>query len=376
MKKRNAFFTVRLSVFFIFLIYNMKALAQNASFLVVGTYTQGKSNGIYVYDFKEGKARLRDSVVSSNPSYLAVSPDNRILYAVNENDTGTLSSFLIDSKGKLAFQNQEPTRYTRHNKKPDHPCYVSVHPTGRFVAAGNYSSGTASFYEVQPGSGPVVKGEIIFKGSGSHPSRQEAPHVHATVFSPDGKYLLITDLGRDRIITYELNGEMLQLKDSFVAEKGSGPRHLDFHPNGRWVYLINELNGTVNTLEFQNGRIYRRQTISLLPKKFSGEAHSADIHVSPDGRFLYATNRHPTNHLGIFAIDRKRGTLVLVGYQSTMGKAPRNFSFDPTGDYLLVANQDSDNIVVFKVDHGTGLLTDTETRIEVGSPVCLKWISK
>jgi 6-phosphogluconolactonase len=215
------------------------------------------------------------------------------------------------------------------------------------------------------------------QGQGVNQQRQQSPHVHATVFSPDNKYLFVPDLGIDQIVTYSFNhkeGTLSPKKKHVKVADGSGPRHLEFHPSGKWAYLVQELSGTVTVFSYDKGSLIEQQVISLLPADFTGAATSADIHISPNGRFLYASNRNPTNSIAIFSINPADGKLALVGQQSTMGKTPRNFSFDPTGKLLLVANQDSNDIVIFSVNQETGLLTDTGKRIDVPNPVCIKWI--
>ncbi|HYK55099.1 MAG TPA: lactonase family protein, partial [Flavisolibacter sp.] len=208
--------------------------------------------------------------------------------------------------------------------------------------------------------------------------RQEGPHVHATVLSPDNHALFVTDLGIDKIMLYSFNEKngSLKLKPNAAVKlaDGSGPRHLDFHPNGKWAYLIQEMAGTVTALHYKNGALQAFQTISTLPKDFSQSFSSADIHVSADGKFLYASNRDSSNTIAIFKIQPSTGKLSLLAHQSTLGKTPRNFNFDPTGHFLLVANQRSDAIVIFRRNAQSGLLRDTGRRIDVGNPVCIKWI--
>ena len=198
------------------------------------------------------------------------------------------------------------------------------------------------------------------------------------MLSPDNNYLFTPDLGTDKIMIYHFDKKKGILKTANPAfatsEPGSGPRHLDFHPNNRFVYLIEEMTGTVVTFKYQSGKLQKIQRISALPANFTGSIGSADIHVSKDGKFLYCSNRGSSNSITIFKIDSLTGMLTVVGEQSCMGKTPRNFNFDPTGNFLLVANQQSDDIVIFKIDKKTGLLTDTNKRINVPNPVCIKWI--
>ena len=216
-------------------------------------------------------------------------------------------------------------------------------------------------------------------GRGTDPKRQEKPHVHSSIFSPDYRYLLVSDLGLDKVMVYKFhkrNGNLeLAPVPFFKVKDGDGPRHLSFHPSGKYVYLLTEMGGNIVACRYHKGKLEEFQTISSYAANYDGRRGAADIHVSPDGRFLYTSNRMEANSIGIFSIDPETGKLASAGFQSTMGKTPRNFNFDPTGNFLLVANQDSNDIVIFKRDKKTGLLTDTGKRIEVSRPVCIKWIS-
>ena len=366
--------------FCVFLIFiAAPVFAQKNYYLLVGTYTGGKSTGLYVYDFNtnDGSVRMVDSVQTPNPSYVAVAPNQKFIYAVSEtqrgNYSGKVRSFSFDKKtGKLNFINEGAS-------VGDNPCYLIVDKTGRWVIVGNYTSGTLA---VLPISNDGSLGEAVSNyrhwGKGVNTQRQEAPHVHSTVLSPDNKYLFVQDLGIDKIIVYSFNENTgaITPKDSVKLQDGSGPRHFTFHPNGKWAYVVQEMSGTVTAFGYQKGRLKNMQTISALPQGFDKSFSSADIHVSNDGKFLYASTRDAANILTIFKIDQKTGRLSVVGQQPVLGKTPRNFNFDPGGNYLLVANQNSNNVVVFKVDRKTGLLTDTGNRIDVGNPVCLKWIEK
>ncbi len=349
------------------------------NYLIVGTYTGGKSEGIYVYKFnsEDGSSEAVSHVKTPNPSYIAISPDEKYVFAVTENgkdgNGGEISSFVFDKKdGTLTFINKQLTG-------GDHPCYVDIDKTGKWVFAGNYSSGSLSVLPVDAdGSLGEATSHITHSGSGANKERQEKPHVHCTIISPDNKWLYVPDLGIDKVMIYAFDaatGKLTPGTQEFApSQPGAGPRHLTFHPNGKYAYLIEELTGNVVTYKMENGQLKLWQRTSSLPRGQQGFAGSADIHVSPDGKFLYASNRGDFNNIAIFKIDTKTGRVFIAGFQSTLGKAPRNFNFDPTGKYLLVGNQNNDEIVVFKRNFKTGLLTDTQKRIEVGKPVCLKWI--
>ena len=347
-------------------------------YLVVGTYTGGKSEGIYLFKFNSGDASFKEvsHAKTSNPSYLVVSPDQKFVYSVSEdakdNNGGEIAAFRFDKeKGELNFVNKQLTG-------GDHPCYVDIDRTGKWVFAGNYSSGSLSVLPVNPdGSLSKAISVIRHEGSGKDPKRQEKPHVHCTIISPDNKWLYVPDLGIDKVMIYsfdEKTGRLTASKQSFAASTaGAGPRHFTFHPNGKFAYLVEELSGHVVAYQMMNGQLKLLQRTSTLPRGKTGNAGSADIHVSPDGKFLYASNRGDFNNIAIFKVDANNGKLAIVGFQPTLGKAPRNFNFDPSGNYLLVGNQDSDEIVIFKRNLKSGVLADTGKRIAVGKPVCLKW---
>ena len=373
---------MRITFLLLSLISFTLATAQKKPYLLVGTYTSGKSEGIYVYSFdeKNATANLISTAKIKNPSYLAISPDKKTVYSVVESaDTtgsvigGGVTAFAFDAaNGKLTALDKQPSGGTN-------PCYVSVTKSGKWVFAGNYSSGTLSVFPVTTkGNIGAASQTIAHSGTGPNKDRQEGPHVHATVLSPDNNYLFVPNLGIDKVMIYKLNqstGKLTPAPMPFVrTAPGSGPRHFDFAPNKHYAYLMEELSGNVVTYTYNNGNLKQIQSISSIPKNFTGNIGCADIHVSPDGKFLYSSNRGDANTITIFSISQQTGKLSVVGYQPTLGKTPRNFNFDPTGNFLLVANQQSDNIVIFKIDKKTGLLTDTGKRISVPNPVCVKWI--
>ncbi len=355
--------------------------ASNENYLIVGTYTGGKSEGIYVYKFNsaDGSSKEVSHIKTSNPSFVAVSPDQRFVYAVHEDADGSgkggeISAFSFNKKtGVLTYINEQPT-------KGDHPCYVVVDKTGKWVIAANYTSGSLSVLPVKrDGSLGAPTTVIQHEGSGFNKERQSGPHVHCTLLSADNRFLFVPDLGIDKVMIYAFNattGKLTPAKQPFAkSTDGAGPRHFTFHPNNKYGYLIEELSGTVVAFQYNNGVLKDIQRISTMPVNDTSFAGSADIHVSPDGKFLYASNRSTSNTIAIYTINQQNGKLALVGHQSTLGKTPRNFNFDPSGNFLLVANQESNEIVIFKRDKKTGLLTDTGKRIGVGKPVCLKWVA-
>lgn len=361
------------------------ALAQdNEYYMLVGTYTStrpGGSEGVYVYKFNTstGEAVKISSVAIQNPSYLSVSPDEKYVYAVQEVDAkvpggGQVSSFTFNkTDGKLTLINSQPSG-------GNNPCYVQVDNTGKWVFTGNYSSGTLSVYQVNKDGGLGSPSTIQHSGTlGPNKQRQEGPHVHCTVVSPDNKWLYVPDLGLDKVMIYKFDSKTGKLTNDAsngfaAAEPGGGPRHITFAPNKKYAYLIHELNGQVAAYQYKKGSLKLIQRISSLDSTKKGFAGSADIHVSPDGKFLYGSNRGSFNDIVWYNINPSNGKLTVAGYQSALGRSPRNFNIDPSGNYLLSANQGSNEIVVFKRDKISGALTDTGKRIAVGQPVCIKWM--
>lgn len=347
-------------------------------YLFVGTYTGEGSEGIYLYKFnsEDGTVTPADTVSSSNPSYLTLSPDHSFLYAVNEeadSAEATVSSFSFDKEnGEISFLNKQSSRGGA-------PCYVSTDQTGKAVFVGNYLGGSLAMFPIEDdGSIAESKTAIVHEGSSVNERRQNSPHVHCTVISPDNRLLFVTDLGTDTVTGYAFNTDSMNLQKKpsivFNTEPGSGPRHLTFHPTGEYAYLVNELNGTVVVFSYDGESLEELQTISTLPENFEGSISGADIRVSADGRFLYASNREDLNSIVIYSIDRNSGMLEKVGEQSSGGAHPRNFMIDPTGAYLLVANRNTDNIVFFERDQESGLISPTEIEIEVSQPVSLQMV--
>ncbi|MGV8879001.1 MAG: lactonase family protein [Sphingobacteriaceae bacterium] len=368
-----------------FVLLQTFAMAQNKNnkgyHLIIGSYTSGKSEGIYTYHFDPVNGSTRyESVVKnvSNPSYLAVSADHQYIYAVNEAGSGKsgVSAFTFNAtSGELDFIN-------RQSAEGDSPCYVSVDKEGKTLFVANYSSGNLAAFPLNSNGSLGAAVQVIqHEGKGPDAQRQEKAHVHAVVLSPDEKYLFVDDLGTDKISIYPykqddvLNPLQTNTAQTVSVTAGSGPRHLTFHPNHRFAYLIQELSAAISTFEYEDGKLKFLNELPMEDAEFKGQNGAADIHISPDGKFLYGSNRGDANNIAIYKIDQKTGMLTFVARQSSLGKSPRNFAIDPTGKYLLVANQDSDNVVIFKRDQKTGLLKDTGKRIETGNPVCLKFVA-
>jgi 6-phosphogluconolactonase len=342
--------------------------AQTYRFLV-GTYTNtGKSQGIYAYEFNgrthESKLLSVTSGVS-NPSYLCITSDRKFVYSVNESEQGSAANAFSfqASTGTLSLLNRSLT-----NGKG--PCFISS--TKNHVFTANYGGGSLSVFGRNPdGSLSECRQKIQQSGSSIRSDRQAEPHVHQVLTN---KYFVFAnDLGTDRVLVFryhpEATGDILTPWDTLNVRKGSGPRHLTFGKGGKRAYLVQELDGTVSVVSVSNGKLSLLQETSLLADTAS-KAWAADIHLSPDGKFLYATNRAPANNITCFRVD-KEGRLEKAFVASTLGNGPRNFAITPDGSYLFVAHQFSDEIVVFGRNRKTGVLTDSNVRIPVGAPVCL-----
>lgn len=360
-----------------FLLFISVSVRSQKYFLFIGTYSTSGSKGIYVYTFDAatGKAQwISNTEGVVNPSYLAIAPGGKELYCCTETNTvnaGGISAFRFNRlTGTLSFIN-------RQSSGGDNPAYVSIHKNGKWVIAGNYSGGSLSAFPVNADGSLQPYSQLIQQtGKGFNEKRQEKPHVHSTVFSPKGDYLFAADLGLDKVMIYKFNSSRQQPmqpgKQPFIATApGSGPRHFVFHPNKKYAYLIEEMGGDIVAYKYKKGRLEIMQQVATHGDTAKGEFGSADIHISPDGKFLYASNRGSENNIAIFSAGAG-GKLTLKGLQSSMGTSPRNFTIDPSGKYLLVANQRTNNIVIFKRDATTGLLQYTGDQINIPEPVCLK----
>lgn len=340
--------------------------------LLIGTYTnKGNSEGIYVYNFnaKTGESKLINSVKTTNPSFLTVSKDKKFVYSVNETGKNSeVSSFNFNAlNGELAFLNKQFT-------DGENPCYILNDEKN--VISANYSGGSISvFGRNADGSLTSVKQIVQHTGKSIDPlKRQLSAHVHQVQFSPDKKYIISTDLGEDQIYIYRYNlaskDQILTLHQIIKTNAGTGPRHLVFSKNGKFAYLAYEFNGSITVFNYTDGDLTKLQEIGTVEKEYKGKIDGADIHLSADGKFLYETNRGDLNTISLFAIT-KDGRLTFIETISTLGKGPRNFTIDPTGKFLLVAHQYTNDVVIFNRNANTGKLTDSGKRINVGVPVCL-----
>ena len=348
--------------------------------LYVGTYTSGKSEGIYVYRMNSvtGALTRLKSIQSVNPSFLVIDRSRRYLYAVNEvkefdgKPEGAVSAFSIEPKtGSLTFLNQQSSRGAD-------PCHLTVDRKRKLLVVANYTGGNVAVLPIN-GDGSLAAATDVKQHQGSSiKEQQNGPHTHCVVLDHSEQHALVTDLGIDKIMIYRLDksgGKLIPGPQPAVPlQSGAGPRHLALHPNGKLVYVINELNSTVSTFKFDESHdtLSLVDTVSTLPVNFFGSNSCADIHVSANGKFLYGSNRGPDS-IVVFAIDMRTGRPNYIEHMPSGGKWPRNFNIDPTGRFLLVANQHTDNVVSFKIDPQTGRLQPTGQIAEIPTPVCLKF---
>jgi 6-phosphogluconolactonase len=361
--------------------------SQSPIFVFVGAYTgfpphaRGRAEGIDVFRMNPDTGSLSHVFTQpkvDNPTYLAVAADHRFLYAVNAVPEvegvpgGAVEAFSIEQQtGALTFLNRETTIGPG-------PAFVAVDRTGRFVLAANYHGGSVVLFPVLDDGRLAPASDFIqHVGSSVNPERQKEPHAHSINLDPTERFALVADLGLDQIVVYRLDRLARKLVPNdppfASSDPSAGPRHLAFHPNGRFVFVINEIASTVTSFAWngERGSLTALQTISTLPLGWVGQTSTADIHVHPSGKFVYGSNRGHDS-LAIYSVDESTGRLTYVENASTLGKTPRNFAIDPTGQFILAANQDSDTIVTFRVDQSTGKLSPTGDVVSTGSPVCLK----
>ena len=365
--------------FFLISLFSINCFAQKQQVeqFYVGTYTSQGSEGIYLCDFNSNTGEIGLNQVFSginNPNFLKISPDRKTLYAVTmltpggEAD-GFAEAYHIGEGGRLDFIN-------RQDSKGANPCHVDVSPDGKIVGVATYGSGTTSLYPVTGDGGLLpASSTVVNKGSGADPSRQSAPHAHSVRFYGEGDYIFSADLGTDRVDIFKVDN----LKHEPAAQKclklppGSGPRHFDFHPDGDVIYVINELNSTITSYIRKNKKWDLLQTIRTLPEDFKEVNYCADIHVSSDGRYLYGSNRGH-NSIAVFSIDPSSKKMEWKGFVSCRGDWPRNFSFSPDQRFMLVANQKSGNIVVYRINRANGIPEFTGHELKIPSAVCIEFL--
>lgn len=341
----------------------------------VGTFTSEGAKGIYYCDFnpETGDVELREVFGGiDNPGFLKISPDRKYLYVVTrppveiEPTGGYVNAYEIGKDGGLKFLNKQLSH-------GGDPCHVDVSPDGRFVAVANYAGGSTALYAVAAnGSLLPASSVIVNEGSSVDKSRQTKPYAHSIKFSPFDNHVFSADLGTDQFnIFYLDDGKLVQHGQKFVKlEPGAGPRHFDFYPDGNFIFVISELNSTITTLKKVGENLEKYQVISTLPADFKGESYCADIHVSKDGKYLYGSNRGH-NSIAVFEINGETKKLKSSRFVPVEGNWPRNFAFSPDGNFMLVANQRSGNITVFKINQVTGMPEFTGKQIKMPSPVCI-----
>jgi 6-phosphogluconolactonase len=381
------FFKFNFLLLVVFILAMMNVLPAQAGdsgkFLVyVGTYSEHGGKGIYAYGFDSSTGKFTDLGLAAetiDPSFLAASQNGRFLYAVNEilsyqgQLTGSVSSFAIHvDTGKLSILNTVSSR-------DQGPGNITLDRTGKSALVANYTLGSVAVLPIlRDGSLGEASSFVQHKGSSINPERQKGPHAHAIALSPDDRFAIVADLGLDQLIVYPFNptkGTLGSHPYAVRVHPGAGPRHLVFSPNGKFLYLINEMQSTIVTYSYSaaHGGLQELQTVSTLPNGFTDTNDAAEIEIDPSARFLYASNRG-NDSIAVFTIDPAKGTLMNVGFVPTQGKTPRNFAIDPTGRWLFAANQNSDDIVIFRIKGKTGQLTPQGAVLHVPSPVCVKFV--
>jgi 6-phosphogluconolactonase len=345
--------------------------------IYIGTYTEklpfvdGKAEGIYVYnlDMETGELTyLSNTTTPRNPSYLAIDPQNRFIYADQETE--------VDDDPKIYAFAIEGNILRPLNHQPGHgglPCHIAVDPTGQCVLSANYETGSIAVYPIrEDGSIGEASTVIQHEGSGSNPERQLGPHAHAVVLSSDNRLLFVPDLGLDKVLIYKFDpnaGTLTPNDPPFVkTHTGAGPRHFIFHPNDKYAFSLGEMDATIIVYAYRDGLLNPLQTISTLPENTDARPSCAEIAITSDGRFVYATNR---GHNSIARFSFNKGSLTALGHTNTQGETPRDFAIDPTGTFLLVGNQDTDTVVTFRINHETGDLEPTGHIANVPNPVCI-----
>lgn len=347
--------------------------------IFVSAFASGEKAGIHAFSFDTEKGALKPlkrTTGLQSPFFIALSPDRRFLYSIDEfgGKENYVAAFAVEGRGgDLRPLNRQNTRGTAS-------CFVEVDPTGKSVLVANYSSGNVSSFPVK-GDGSLGEAVSFFQHSGSSadPERQKGPNAHCFVVSPDGRHALACDLGIDKVMIYTLDAASAKLAPNaaqpFVKlAPGSGPRHLTFHPNGKLAYVINELANTITVFDWgaAEGTLKEKQTIATLPKDFTGKSYTADLKITPDGKHLYGTNRGHDSLASYRIADD--GTLTLLAIQPSGGKGPQNLLITPDGRWLLCANMPGGNVVVFRIDAANGAITAKGDPVEVPMASCIRWM--
>ena len=348
--------------------------ASFGQFFYAGTYTDGTSKGVYGYelDAKTGKLQPLGLMAKSvSPAFLAWHPTKKFLYAVNEAGAGNVTAFSVDSK------THKLTELNRQSSMGEGPCHLTVDHTGKALIVANYGAGSVVSYPIgADGKLGAAASVVQHTGKGIDPQKQDGPHAHSAYLSKDNKYVYVADLGLDKVFRYALDTATAKLTaaepGSFAVKPGYGPRHMAFAADGKHAYVINEMGNKVTVFNYdaKAGTMSEFADVSTLPPNFVGQNTTAEIALSPGGKFLYASNRGHDS-IAVFAVGGGGAELKLVENVPSGGAMPRNFALTPKGDFLLAANQKGNNIVVFRVDAKTGKLKATGETAELGAPVCL-----
>lgn len=336
----------------------------------VGTYTKGNSEGIYTFLLNTETGKITDIKLAAkldNPTYLAISSDNQFLYSViKEGEAGGIAAFKIID-GELIMINKQVT-----DGAP--PCHVSIDMTSSHVFSANYHKGTVESFLIEEKDGSILPASSVIK----HKSQEgdNSPHTHYASTTPDEKYIIAVDLGIDQVILYDVKNGLLTEKNSYSVPPGSGPRHLVFHPNGEYVYIMTEFSSEIIAFQYdsETASLTRYQNISTIPEDFQENNQGSAIHISSDGRYIYAGNRGHDS-IAIFTVNPESGKLTFIEHTSTLGNWPRDFALDPTENFMVISNQNSNNLVLFSRDKLTGKLTLLQSDILVPEPVCVKFLN-
>jgi 6-phosphogluconolactonase len=360
---------------------------RSKSLVYIGTFRGETSKGIYAFRFDSSSGELDPlglAAAASRPLFLAVHPNHRFLYAVSRPNPvdrqhiGVVLAYAIDfATGKLTELNSLPSRGID-------PAYLSVDQKGENLLVANFGSnsggGNVSVFPIkQDGSLAEASDFVQFSGTGVHPQRQQGPHSHAINASPDNRFVFVADLGLDKLFVYSFDsrhGKLTPNNPAFAAlQPGSGPRHIVFHPSGRFLYVISEIHSTITTFAYSRraGELKELQTITTLPPDFKGTSSAAEVQIHPQGKYLYASNRGHDS-IAVFAIDPNAGTLTLIELVPAQGKTPGTFAIDPGGSWLLAANQASDSLVLFRLDPNSGKLQAAGRSLTVGTPSCVRFV--
>jgi 6-phosphogluconolactonase len=345
------------------------------AYVYIGSYSEKNVPGIHQYEFNPSTGEL--TFLNStggilNPSYLTLNSKKDRLYSVSEEEAneGSVAAFIIHSPSdELVYVNE-------HSSLGGAPCHIVMDQSEKFLFVSNYNGGNVNLFPLlEDGRIGVILDNVIHSGEGLQSNPQAVSHPHSVVVSPSNQFFIVPDLGLDTIFTYRIDkSNKLKQHNKVKVKKGAGPRHFVFHPAGEFGYVINELNSTITVFSYNddNGILAEIQSITTLPMDYTGTNSCADIHISKDGQFLYGSNRGHDS-IAVYAINQENGHLAFIEHTKTKGQTPRNFVLDPSGKFLLVANQNSNSIVTFEIDAGSGRLIDTGYSIQVAKPVCIQF---